>query len=106
MSKELDNEIARITGDVDALSELVSEMKVSAAGVILDSTDSESDLERPKKRVRFEPICCICGVSESYHRDTHRFFKALPEYKCVTCGLWFFEHDMDDLVCFDPYERR
>jgi hypothetical protein len=33
MSKELDNEIARITGDVDALSELVSEMKVSAAGV-------------------------------------------------------------------------
>jgi len=51
-------------------------------------------------------FCHLCGHSKTNHKSSnHQFTLALEEYKCITCGLWFYQHLNKKSNCFDEYIR-
>ncbi len=51
-------------------------------------------------------FCHLCGHSQNNHKSTsHLFTPALEEYRCITCGLWFYQHLNKKSNCFDEYIR-
>ena len=51
-------------------------------------------------------FCHLCGHSKRNHNSTsHQFTPALEEYRCITCGLWFYQHLNKKSDCFDEYIR-
>tara|TARA_Y100000780_G_scaffold232389_1_gene263397 strand:- start:1767 stop:2132 length:366 start_codon:yes stop_codon:yes gene_type:complete len=48
--------------------------------------------------------CCICGKEYHEHMNlTHRFFLNKDEYKCIKCGLFFYQHKHSSKQCnFTP----
>lgn len=51
-------------------------------------------------------FCHLCGHSKKDHKSTsHQFTPALEEYRCITCGLWFYQHLNKKSTCFDEYIR-
>lgn len=51
-------------------------------------------------------FCHLCGHSKNNHNSSsHQFTPALEEYRCITCGLWFYQHLNKKSACFDEYIR-
>ena len=78
---------------------------------VMKEMPSEELLERLLQQVAIEEsnnatFCHICGLYERNHNGMdHQFCKASEEYRCITCGLWFYEHRKNNLNCFDEYIR-
>ena len=88
MEDRVEDEIDRIISDVNLLAELMK------------STDLSD------KQQEDEPFCCLCGVKKKLHDNAnHKYFEATPEHRCISCGLWFYQHNNSISQCFDPYIR-
>jgi len=88
MEDRVEDEIDRIISDVDLLGELMKNTDLS------------------DKQHEEEPFCCLCGVKKRlHHKAKHKYFEATPEHRCITCGLWFYQHNHTNSQCFDPYVR-
>lgn len=62
----------------------------------------EVKLDEQKESV----FCHLCGHSQrNHHTNSHPFTPASEEYRCITCGLWFYEHLNKKSKCFDEYIR-
>lgn len=62
----------------------------------------EVKLDKQKKAV----FCHLCGHYKNNHNSfSHQFTPALEEYRCITCGLWFYQHLNKKSDCFDEYIR-
>ena len=81
--------------------------------------DDEEEMQPRKKRRKVEKnnctaivlykegesFCCLCGLNASKHSyANHRFLEATPEYKCIACDKWFYQHEKNS-PCLDPYVR-
>lgn len=51
-------------------------------------------------------FCHLCGHSKKMHStQSHQFILATDEYKCITCGMWFYQHLIKKANCYDEYIR-
>ncbi len=51
-------------------------------------------------------FCHLCGHPPDKHHDKkHKYEEHSEEYRCITCGLWTYQHLRKDSVCFDEYIR-
>ena len=83
----------------------INETLTNSQSSIISSTsnqDSDSDysIELPLPN-----ICCYCGVKEHRHlTKRHMFIRICEEYRCIKCGLFFFEHHTKKNKCtFLPF---
>ena len=48
-------------------------------------------------------FCCLCGKYDFEHNEqTHFFFAAFEEHRCITCNKWFFQHKGMKNPCWVP----
>ncbi len=79
--------------------------------VIMSELPSEELLCKLLKEVILDEqndsnFCHLCGHSKKNHNsDSHAFTPALEEYRCITCGLWIYQHLNKKSTCFDEYIR-
>lgn len=80
-----------------------SDNMIDSKSSLISSTSSIDSIE---KKTRLPNICCYCGIKKKdHHTPLHRYIRVKHEYKCIKCGLFFFQHHTKDNKCtFLPYE--
>ena len=70
--------------------------KTSQSNFSIDTYDT------PNKNNRYT-FCCLCGKYDFEHNEqTHFFFAAFDDHRCITCNKWFFQHKGMKNSCWVP----
>lgn len=93
------NNFDMISNNNDSLSERYAgscSSKTKAVNPIVDTYDY------PNINNRYT-FCCLCGKYDFEHNEqTHFFFAAFDEHRCITCNKWFFQHKGMKNSCWVP----
>lgn len=88
---------------MDASDENKSEATTSTTCSMVSHTESElhgSDGLFDTYHEQHE-LCVLCGSCKAEHTPRHKFISCKPQYRCMDCGKYFYEHSHVN-SCYHP----